>query len=160
MPIKYSRLQAAVFSLYRKLIRSCKGRPGFKQYIQAEFRKNSKIPRTNIMRIEYLIRRGEKQLKDMQKEEIHSISMFQPKKGNEWENWCFHLSYNYDMTFFACEVSNFFVTHAIDVVNNNSHKYVHLFALQTVMCQIIHFCSFWIHQVYLYLYLLYLYIYK
>lgn len=75
MPIKYSKLQLNIFSLYRKLIRACEGRPGFKQYIQAEFRKNAKIPRSNILRIEYLIRRGEKQLKDLQRREIQSINV-------------------------------------------------------------------------------------
>ena len=78
MSTKYSRLQICVFSLYRKLIRACEGRPGFKEYIQAEFRKNAKIPRSNILQIEYLMRRGEKQLKDLQRREMQSISLIKP----------------------------------------------------------------------------------
>lgn len=76
MPVKYSRLQISVFNLYRRLIRASEGRPGFKEYLQTEFRKNAKIPRSNILRIEYLIRTGEKQLKDLQKSELKSISVF------------------------------------------------------------------------------------
>ena len=76
--MKHSRLQISIFNLYRQLIRSCEGRPGFKEYIQAEFRKNAKIPRSNILQIEYLIRRGEKQLKDLKRAEMQSISMMKP----------------------------------------------------------------------------------
>ena len=76
MPVKYSRLQISVFNLYRRLIRASEGRPGFKEYLRTEFRENAKIPRSNILRIEYLIRTGEKQLKDLQKSELKSISVF------------------------------------------------------------------------------------
>ena len=75
MSIRYSKLQLTVFGLYKRLIRSCEGRPGFKEYIQSEFRKNAKIPRKNILQIEYLIRKGEKQLKDLQKAECESINI-------------------------------------------------------------------------------------
>jgi succinate dehydrogenase assembly factor 1 len=83
MYIKYSRLQISIFGLYRRLIRACEGRAGFKEYIQAEFRKNAIIPRSNILRIEYLMRRGEKQLKDLQRTEMQSISVMKPglKRG-------------------------------------------------------------------------------
>jgi succinate dehydrogenase assembly factor 1 len=76
--MKYSRLQISIFNLYRQLIRACEGRPGFKEYIQAEFRKNAKIPRSNILQIEYLLRRGEKQLKDLQRVSMQSITMVKP----------------------------------------------------------------------------------
>ena len=60
-------------------MRTCEDRPGFKEYVQAEFRKNAKIPRSNILRIEHLIRKGEKQLKDLKQKDVQSISVMKLK---------------------------------------------------------------------------------
>ena len=73
MSMRYSKLQLSVFSLYKRLIRASEGRPGFKEHVQKEFRKNAMIPRTNILQIEYLLRKGEKQVKNLQNTGIQSM---------------------------------------------------------------------------------------
>uniref|UniRef100_A0A452I0K9 Complex 1 LYR protein domain-containing protein n=1 Tax=Gopherus agassizii TaxID=38772 RepID=A0A452I0K9_9SAUR len=62
---RHSKLQKQVLSLYRQFLRAGKEKPGFLPRIQAEFRKNASIPRMDVMHIEYLLRRGQRQLKQL-----------------------------------------------------------------------------------------------
>ncbi|TFJ95790.1 Mical3 protein [Platysternon megacephalum] len=62
---RHSKLQKQVLSLYRQFLRAGKEKPGFLPQIQAEFRKNASIPRMDVMHIEYLIRRGQRQLEQL-----------------------------------------------------------------------------------------------
>ncbi|CAM1323373.1 Uncharacterised protein g8382 [Pycnogonum litorale] len=55
-------LKLKILSLYKRCLRSAKGKPGFEDYVKGEFRKNSSIPRSETIRIEFLIRRAERQL--------------------------------------------------------------------------------------------------
>lgn len=71
-----SRLQKQVLSLYRAFLRASEDKPGFKDHIRYEFRKNSVIPKTDGLRIEYLLRRAQNQLKQLQKMECQSIGFF------------------------------------------------------------------------------------
>lgn len=54
-----------------------KDQPGFQQYIQEEFRKNSTLPRTDSIKIEYLLRRGWRQLKMLQTSSVSSAGVFE-----------------------------------------------------------------------------------
>lgn len=71
-----SQVQKQVLTLYRSLLREAAEKPGVKVHIKNEFQKNKNIPRTNIMQIEYLVRRGTKRLKEMKTGQITSIGSF------------------------------------------------------------------------------------
>lgn len=71
-----SRLQKQVLSLYRKFLRASQDKPGFADHIKYEFRKNSLIPKTDGLRIEYLLRRAQNQLKQLEKMECNSMGFF------------------------------------------------------------------------------------
>ncbi|KAM6428847.1 succinate dehydrogenase assembly factor 1, mitochondrial [Liasis olivaceus] len=58
----HSQLQREVLGLYRQFLRACRGKPGFLPRVQAEFRRAARIPRTDVLRIEHLLRRGQRQL--------------------------------------------------------------------------------------------------
>ncbi|XP_006867399.1 PREDICTED: succinate dehydrogenase assembly factor 1, mitochondrial [Chrysochloris asiatica] len=57
-----SRLQRQVLSLYRELLRAGRGKPGAEARVRAEFRQHASLPRSDVLRIEYLYRRGRRQL--------------------------------------------------------------------------------------------------
>lgn len=71
-----SRLQKQVLSLYRQFLRAAQDKPGFAEHIRHEFRKNSVIPKTDGLRIEYLLRRAQNQLKQLEKMECKSMGFF------------------------------------------------------------------------------------
>ena len=71
-----SRLQKEVLSLYRRFLRASQDKPGFTEHIKYEFRKNSGIPKTDGLRIEYLLRRAQNQLKQLEKMECKSMGFF------------------------------------------------------------------------------------
>ena len=65
----HSELQKAVLALYRDVLRYARTRPveqraQVQQYARAEFSKP--LPKTNTMRIEYLLGRGRRQLQMLQ----------------------------------------------------------------------------------------------
>ncbi|KAG9488133.1 succinate dehydrogenase assembly factor 1, mitochondrial [Eleutherodactylus coqui] len=68
--IRHSKLQKQVLSLYKQFLRAGKDKPGFVPRIQHEFKKNAKIPRTDVMHIEYLLRRGWRQLDQLK--DVHT----------------------------------------------------------------------------------------
>ncbi|XP_006899772.1 PREDICTED: succinate dehydrogenase assembly factor 1, mitochondrial [Elephantulus edwardii] len=59
---RHSRLQRQVLSLYRELLRAGRGKPGAEARVRAEFRQHASLPRSDVLRIEYLYRRGRRQL--------------------------------------------------------------------------------------------------
>ena len=59
---RHSRLQRQVLSLYRELLRAGRGKPGAEARVRAEFRQHAGLPRSDVLRIEYLYRRGRRQL--------------------------------------------------------------------------------------------------
>ncbi|XP_015196511.2 succinate dehydrogenase assembly factor 1, mitochondrial [Lepisosteus oculatus] len=63
--LRHSRLQKQVLALYRQLLRAAAHKPGFLPRIRDEFRQNASIPRTDVMHIEYLCRRGWRQLEQL-----------------------------------------------------------------------------------------------
>jgi len=75
MPV-HSKLQLKVLSLYRQFLRTARNKPGAMQHVQEEFHRNSEIPRLEIVRIEHIIRRAERQLKLLSNSSIKSIGLF------------------------------------------------------------------------------------
>ena len=78
-----SRLQKQVLSLYKSFLRASQDKPGFTDHIKYEFRKNSVIPKTDGLRIEYLLRRAENQLKQLEKMECKSMGFFTREEKNK-----------------------------------------------------------------------------
>jgi len=72
----YSRLQVKVLNLYKQFIKVCGDKPGMKDHVRNEFKKNRLIPRTDILRIEHHVRRGERQLTLLEKPTISRIGQF------------------------------------------------------------------------------------
>uniref|UniRef100_A0A8C5PYC4 Complex 1 LYR protein domain-containing protein n=1 Tax=Leptobrachium leishanense TaxID=445787 RepID=A0A8C5PYC4_9ANUR len=67
---RHSKLQKQILSLYKQFLRAGKEKPGFLPQIQQEFRKNAKIAKTDVMHIEYLLRRGQRQLEQLK--DVHT----------------------------------------------------------------------------------------
>lgn len=74
--IRHSNLQKLVLSLYKQFLRAAKDKPGFLPRIQHDFRKNSKIPRTDVMHIEYLLRLGRRQLDQLKDSNTKQLGAF------------------------------------------------------------------------------------
>ena len=65
--IRRSQLQREVLKLYRGFLEACRGKPPeTKQLVRQTFKKNAAIKRTDTIMIEYLLRRGRKQLRMLQ----------------------------------------------------------------------------------------------
>ena len=72
----HSKLQLKVLSMYRLFLRTARSKPGATQHVREEFRRNAAIPRLEIVRIEHIIRRAERQLKLLSNPSIKSIGLF------------------------------------------------------------------------------------
>nr|XP_054759331.1 succinate dehydrogenase assembly factor 1, mitochondrial-like [Lytechinus pictus] len=73
---RHSKLQLQVLQLYKTFLRVAENKPGVKAQIQYEFRKGAKMPRTDLMRIEYVVRRAERQLKMLQTGSVDRAGTF------------------------------------------------------------------------------------
>ncbi|EEF30222.1 succinate dehydrogenase assembly factor 1, mitochondrial [Ricinus communis] len=79
---KLSGMQKQVLSLYRSFLRAARlkspeDRRQIESLVSAEFRRNSKeVDRKNFLYIEYLIRRGRKQLDQLKSPGILGLSSF------------------------------------------------------------------------------------
>ncbi|XP_060114038.1 succinate dehydrogenase assembly factor 1, mitochondrial [Heteronotia binoei] len=80
---RHSKLQLQVLSLYRNFLRAAKDKPGFLPRIRAEFRKHAQIPRADVMRIEYLLRRGQRQLEQLRDVHTKQMGVFVKTKSEE-----------------------------------------------------------------------------
>ena len=58
----HSKLQRQVLQLYKQFMRLAEQKPGLASHVQYEFRKWAVLERTDVMRIEHLLRRGQRQL--------------------------------------------------------------------------------------------------
>lgn len=68
MAVRRSQLQREVLKLYRGFLVACRNKPKeTKVAVKNEFRKNASIKRTDTILIDYLLRRGKKQLKILQR---------------------------------------------------------------------------------------------
>jgi succinate dehydrogenase assembly factor 1 len=88
---RLSGIQKQVLSLYREFLRVARSKSGedrrqIESIVSAEFHRNSnKIDRKNFIYIEYLLRRGKKQLEQLKSPDIVGLSSLdvgssQPKK--------------------------------------------------------------------------------
>ncbi|KAG9265560.1 succinate dehydrogenase assembly factor 1, mitochondrial [Astyanax mexicanus] len=78
---RHSKIQKQVLSLYRQFLRAGRDKPGFVPRIQEEFRANAAIKKTDIMHIEYLLRRGQRQLEQLKDVNTKQLGVF--SKSNE-----------------------------------------------------------------------------
>lgn len=78
-----SRIQQEVLKLYRKLLRASRKKPGFEVTIKHEFHKNKSIPMGDILKIEFLMRNGEKKLEMLKDPHITSMGHFVENKERE-----------------------------------------------------------------------------
>ncbi|OCU02418.1 hypothetical protein XELAEV_18008181mg [Xenopus laevis] len=74
--VRHSKLQKQILSLYRQFLQAGKEKPGFVPRIRDEFQKNAKIPKTDVMHIEYLLRRGQRQLQQLQDVNTKQLGTF------------------------------------------------------------------------------------
>lgn len=76
-----SRLQRQVLSLYRELLRAGRGKPGAEARVRAEFRQHASLPRSDVLRIEYLYRRGRRQLQLLRSGHATAVGAFVRPRG-------------------------------------------------------------------------------
>jgi len=57
-----SKLQKEVLGLYKELLRAAAAKPGFQASIRSEFKRQSALPRSDSLRIEYSLRMGRRRL--------------------------------------------------------------------------------------------------
>jgi len=81
--VRHSRLQVQVLALYRQCLRVARDKPGAVEYVRAEFRKNADISKSEVMRIEHLLRRGQRQLESLQKPTTTGVGLFQQDDGDQ-----------------------------------------------------------------------------
>ncbi|XP_044527144.1 succinate dehydrogenase assembly factor 1, mitochondrial [Gracilinanus agilis] len=77
---RHSRLQRQVLGLYRELLRAARGKPGAEARVRAEFRERARLPRGDVQRIEYLYRRGRRQLEQLRGGHTTALGFFVPGK--------------------------------------------------------------------------------
>ena len=58
-----------------------KDRPGVEQHIKSQFRKNAVIPKTDVLHIEQILRRSQRQLDQLKKPSVRGIGSFQNNDG-------------------------------------------------------------------------------
>lgn len=65
--MRRSQIQREVLRLYRAFLQACKGKPAeTRDHICQVFRENAQIKRSDTLQIEFLLRRGRRQLKILQ----------------------------------------------------------------------------------------------
>ncbi|XP_028312467.1 succinate dehydrogenase assembly factor 1, mitochondrial [Gouania willdenowi] len=83
---RHSKLQKQVLALYRHFLRAARDKPGFVPRIRDEFRENAALKRSDVMHIEYLYRRGVRQLeqlRDANTKQLGSFSRHTKETGNQ-----------------------------------------------------------------------------
>lgn len=73
---KYSQLQLEVLSLYKRCLRASSNKPSINEIVKQEFRINATIPKSEILRIEHLLRQGSRKLKMINDPFVTSIGKF------------------------------------------------------------------------------------
>ncbi|XP_036444900.1 succinate dehydrogenase assembly factor 1, mitochondrial [Colossoma macropomum] len=78
--VRHSKLQKQILSLYRQFLRAGRGKPGFVPRIREEFRANAAIKKTDVMHIEYLCRRAQRQLEQLKDVTILVLEIYHPRQ--------------------------------------------------------------------------------
>ncbi|XP_044053486.1 succinate dehydrogenase assembly factor 1, mitochondrial isoform X4 [Siniperca chuatsi] len=73
---RHSKLQKQVLALYRQFLRAGQDKPGFTSRIRDEFRENARIKKSDVMHIEYLYRRGQRQLEQLRDVNTKQLGSF------------------------------------------------------------------------------------
>ena len=81
--MRHSRLQQQVLALYHQCLRAARTKPGATDYVRSEFRRNADINKTEVMRIEQLLRKGQRQLDSLQKPTTTGVGVFQKDDSDE-----------------------------------------------------------------------------
>ncbi|XP_061836954.1 succinate dehydrogenase assembly factor 1, mitochondrial [Nerophis lumbriciformis] len=79
---RHSQLQKQVLALYRQFLRAGHDKPGFLPRIRDEFRENAGMKKTDVMHIEYLYRRGQRQLEQLKDANTKQLGTFSKKQEN------------------------------------------------------------------------------
>jgi len=80
--VRHSRLQKQVLALYHQCLRVARTKPGAVDYVRSEFRKNADIIKSDVMRIEHLMRKGQRQLESLQKSTTTGVGVFQKDEND------------------------------------------------------------------------------
>ena len=79
--VRHSKIQKQVLSLYKACLRAAKTKPGFDYTIREEFKKNAKIyEKSDVLRIEHLMRHGQRKLDMMKDPNVSGMGHFVEKK--------------------------------------------------------------------------------
>ncbi|TNN52227.1 Succinate dehydrogenase assembly factor 1, mitochondrial [Liparis tanakae] len=73
---RHSKLQKQILNLYRHFLRAGRDKPGFVPRIRDEFRENAGIKKTDVMHVEYLLRRGQRQLEQLRDNNTKQLGSF------------------------------------------------------------------------------------
>ncbi|OWF41192.1 Succinate dehydrogenase assembly factor 1, mitochondrial [Mizuhopecten yessoensis] len=74
---RHSKIQLQVLSLYKQFLRLSRQKPGLDDHIRSEFKKNARdMSRTDILHVEHALRRGQRQLKMFQGEQVKGMDVF------------------------------------------------------------------------------------
>jgi len=71
-----SKLQVQVLQLYRQCLKAAENKPGFKDHVRAEFKRNATMSRTDTMRIEHVMRSGYRKLDMMKDPNVSGMGNF------------------------------------------------------------------------------------
>lgn len=72
-----TQIQREVLRLYKGFLHASKGTDGMKEYIRQVFRQNAQLKRTEVLKIEYLLRKGQRELRSLkQSGNVTRISKF------------------------------------------------------------------------------------
>lgn len=82
--VRHSKLQKQVLALYRQFLRAGQNKPGFIPRIRDEFRANAHIKKTDVMYIEYLYRRGQRQLEQLRDVNTKQLGSFSKPADQSW----------------------------------------------------------------------------
>uniref|UniRef100_A0A0B6ZPI1 Complex 1 LYR protein domain-containing protein n=1 Tax=Arion vulgaris TaxID=1028688 RepID=A0A0B6ZPI1_9EUPU len=80
---KHSKVQQQVLSLYKQFLQVTKNQPSFHEYVKDEFRRNAALAKTDVIKIEYLLRRGWRQLDMLKTSSVSSAGVFEKQAGKE-----------------------------------------------------------------------------
>ena len=77
MSLRHSKIQKQVLSLYKSCLRASQGKPGFEYAVRTEFKKNATtIDRKDVLRIEFLMRQGQRKLEMIKDPNVSGMGMF------------------------------------------------------------------------------------
>lgn len=82
---RLSGMQKQVLGLYRSLLRAARSKPAesrrdIELFVGSEFRKNAKtIDKKSFQTIEYLLRRGQKQLEMLKSADVNGVTFMGPR---------------------------------------------------------------------------------